>query len=118
MVSTSLILSECVDRVAIITLNRPDKLNALSTDLVQALDEALRAAETDENVGAIVLTGAGGRAFSSGGDLEEQLKRTQRRSSSPDRRPPWMSVVAMRKPVLAAVSGYCYGGGAVLALAT
>jgi enoyl-CoA hydratase/carnithine racemase len=65
------ILSERQDNVAVITLNRPEKLNALSFGLVSELDEALTEYEKDEAVKAVILTGAGERAFSAGADIHE-----------------------------------------------
>ena len=59
------------DRVAIITLNRPEVLNALNLSLVTELDEAITQMEQDDGVGAIILTGAGERAFSAGADIHE-----------------------------------------------
>ena len=65
------ILTERFDGVAVITLNRPDKLNALSFPLVTELDEALTAYEGDDDIKAVILTGAGDRAFSAGADIHE-----------------------------------------------
>src|SRR5437868_14351801 len=65
------ILTERFDSVAVITLNRPDKLNALSFPLVRELDEALTQYEGDEEIKAVILTGAGERAFSAGADIHE-----------------------------------------------
>src|SRR5262249_6177065 len=65
------ILTESGDGVAVITLNRPEKLNALSFGLVRELDEALTEYENDEAIKAVILTGAGERAFSAGADIHE-----------------------------------------------
>ena len=65
------ILTERFDGVAVITLNRPDKLNALSFPLVRELDEALTQYEADDDIKAVILTGAGERAFSAGADIHE-----------------------------------------------
>src|ERR1700747_1123899 len=65
------ILTERFDGVAVITLNRPDKLNALSFPLVRELDEALTHYENDDAIKAVILTGAGERAFSAGADIHE-----------------------------------------------
>ena len=62
---------EKTDRVAVITLNRPEVLNALNLQLVRELDSALTELEQDDDVGAIVVTGAGERAFSAGADIHE-----------------------------------------------
>lgn len=101
-------------RVGIVILNRPAKLNALNTPLINELEAALQELDADEAIGAVVITGAGDRAFSAGGDMKEQLQQlesntlAQRRSAS-------AVVRAARKPTIAAVRGYCYGGGALLA---
>ena len=65
------ILTERVDGAAVITLNRPDKLNALSYPLVRELDDALTQYEADADIKAVILTGAGDRAFSAGADIHE-----------------------------------------------
>ena len=65
------ILTERFDGVAVITLNRPEKLNALSYPLVRELDDALTRYEQDDDVKAVILTGAGDRAFSAGADIHE-----------------------------------------------
>ena len=65
------ILTERFDAVAVITLNRPDKLNGLSFPLVRELDEALTQCEADDGIKAVILTGAGERAFSAGADIHE-----------------------------------------------
>ena len=66
------LLYEVDDRVAIITLNRPEKMNALSMELCAEMREAVKAADADENVRVVVVTGTGGRAFSAGYDLGEE----------------------------------------------
>ena len=65
------IISERLDGVGFITLNRPDKLNALSYDLVRELDDALTGLEEDDAIKAVIITGAGERAFSAGADIHE-----------------------------------------------
>ena len=113
------ILSEIEDGVAIITLNRPEKMNAMNRKLNRELYEAVKAAEADDKVGCIVITGAGERAFTAGGDIQEQLStdakfsdeeqdamRDQRRS---------YEISGCKKPVIGMMNGLAYGGGAVLA---
>ena len=63
------ILAEHIDKIVLITLNRPEKLNAMSYELARELDAELTEIESDESVRAVVLTGAGPRAFSAGGDI-------------------------------------------------
>ncbi len=67
------ILVERHGRVGLVTLNRPEKLNALNSALVNQLELALRELNADDDIGAIVITGAGERAFSAGGDMAEQV---------------------------------------------
>ena len=71
-----MIKTEQVDRVGIITLNRPEVLNALNLQLVRELDQAIVAMEEDDGVGAIVITGSGERAFSAGADIHENRELT------------------------------------------
>src|ERR1700686_4661190 len=67
------ILVERRGRVGVVVLNRPEKLNALNSELVNQLEAAFQSLETDDGGGAVVLTGAGARAFSAGGDMAEQI---------------------------------------------
>jgi enoyl-CoA hydratase len=116
-----LVLSERRGAVALLTLNRPDKLNAINVPVIEALDAALDAAEADDAVRAIVVAGAG-RAFSAGFDLDMGVGEGKpdpadvRRALENDFR------VIMRfwdspKPTIAAVHGYCLGSAMELALA-
>jgi enoyl-CoA hydratase/carnithine racemase len=115
------ILVSKTEGVAIITLNRPEVLNAMNFHLTTELDQAITDAEEDDGVGAIILTGAGERAFSAGADIHEQ--RRDARELSPEeadrrriqRAPYSWHIGACRKPVLGALNGLSYGGGAVLA---
>jgi enoyl-CoA hydratase len=108
------ILVERRGRVGLITLNRPDKLNALSSELVNQLERALHELGDDDDVGAIVITGAGERAFSAGGDMAEQVAALEQARTFP-RVNASAVVFAARKPTIAAIRGYCFGGGALLA---
>jgi enoyl-CoA hydratase/carnithine racemase len=103
------------DAVAVITLNRPDALNALSPDLMSALADALQAADADVTVGCIVVEGSD-RVFAAGADLrwlEAQGKEGLLRFGSGA----WPRIRAVATPVIAAVSGLALGGGCELALA-
>jgi enoyl-CoA hydratase/carnithine racemase len=105
--------------VRVLTLNRPEKRNALNTALTQDLLEALRAAEQDESVAAIVLTGAG-PGFCAGADLTE-FKDLQNDDLAEKRAELTMQLhlvfSRMRKPVVTAINGPAMGGGAGLAIA-
>lgn len=109
------ILVEHRGRVGLVTLNRPDKLNALSSALVNQLERALHELDDDDDIGAIVITGAGARAFSAGGDMAEQVAALEEDRSFP-RVNASAVVFAARKPTIAAIRGYCFGGGALLAI--
>jgi 2-(1,2-epoxy-1,2-dihydrophenyl)acetyl-CoA isomerase len=118
----SLVLEKHEDGVATLILNRPDKLNALNTDLAVALNETLGRIGTDKNIHAVVLTGAG-RAFCAGGDLAEIWKGRQENNVAdlePLLRAGMQSVLkirTMRQPVIAAVNGAAAGAGMNIALA-
>ena len=106
--------------VALMVLNRPEALNALSRALRAALADALRAAEADPEIRAVVLTGAGPRAFSAGLDLKELGEDPDALVGDPARAAETDPVVAMRamtKPLVAAVNGVAVTGGFELALA-
>jgi len=109
------ILVERRGRVGVVTLNRPAKLNALNAALLDALDHALHELDDDPDIGAIVITGAGERAFSAGGDMNEQIDAMDGRPA-PRRASPLATVRACRTPTIAAIRGYCYGGAALLAI--
>ncbi len=102
--------------VGIITLNRPERLNALSRALTTELDRALTQFEHDEKVKAIIITSAGDKAFSAGGDIHEmsqhsKIQPKERISPSVD----WAWHLAMcRKPTIGAISGLAYGAGALM----
>ena len=109
------VLVERRGRVALVTLNRPEKLNALSSALVNALEQAVQDLEADPEIGAIVITGAGTRAFSAGGDMAEQVAALDEARAFP--RVNASAVVhSVGKPTIAAIRGYCFGGGALLAI--
>jgi enoyl-CoA hydratase/carnithine racemase len=105
--------------VRLLTMNRPEKRNALNTELTRALLEALRAADADEAVGAVVLTGAGA-GFCAGADLSE-FKDLQDPATAEERAELTMNLhlafPKMAKPVVTAINGAAMGGGAGLAIA-
>ena len=110
------ILSERVEKVAVITLNRPEKLNAMSYELASDLDEELCNIEDDDEVRCVVLTGAGPRAFSSGGDIHQMVKSTPEEMAArmDKRREMNWHLATFRKPIIGAINGIAYGAGAQL----
>ena len=105
------------DRVAVITMNRPEVLNALNLHLVRELDQAITDIEQDDDIGAVVITGAGERAFSAGADIHENRELTPEESKrgTADRTGYTWHLATCYKPVIGAINGLCYGGGTVLA---
>jgi enoyl-CoA hydratase/carnithine racemase len=112
------ILLEREDGVGIITLNRPEVLNAMNRALSAELADAVKVLDADDDVGCIVITGAGDRAFSAGGDIHEQ--RSDDRMYTPEQldtmSDPRRSyeISASRKPTIGMMNGLAYGGAAVL----
>ncbi|CCE06390.1 putative enoyl-CoA hydratase-isomerase [Bradyrhizobium sp. STM 3843] len=118
------ILVDVADNIALLTLNRPARLNALNYALIDDLMAALDRIETDAAVRAVILTGAGERAFSAGADIHEfsESVRAGRDAAIRDfvRRGQAMTarLEAFAKPVIAAVNGLAYGGGCEVTEAT
>jgi enoyl-CoA hydratase/carnithine racemase len=110
------ILSERMHDVALITLNRPEKLNALSFGLVRELDEALTEFEKDDAVKAVILTAAGERAFSAGADIHEMagLSSEELAQRQAFRSEATWHVATFAKPLIGAINGLAYGGAALL----
>ncbi len=117
------VLVERSDGVALLTLNRPSVLNAFNEDLLSKLTQALREAESDAEMGAVIITGAG-RAFCAGQDLQARRAIFERGevphlgAGLRDRyKPMIMRIRTMEKPVIAAINGVAAGAGCGLALA-
>jgi enoyl-CoA hydratase len=114
---SDLVLMRVEDRIAMLTLNRPEKLNALSYELIDAFLLLLDKIEDNDGIGAVIVTGAGDRAFSAGGDIpqffesvkqstEVAAKQFVRRGQTLTAR-----LESFKKPIIAAVNGLAYGGG-------
>ncbi|HVR98341.1 MAG TPA: enoyl-CoA hydratase-related protein [Thermoanaerobaculia bacterium] len=114
---TETILMEREGRVAILTFNRPDKLNALNDQVRNDLLEVLGQIETDDSIGVVVLTGAGEKSFIAGADIGEFAGRTPFDQRHAMRSPRIFDVMSsFPKPVIAMINGFCLGGGCELAL--
>ena len=112
------ILLDREDGVGIVTLNRPDVLNAMNRKLSSELADAVNTLDADGGIGCIVITGAGERAFSAGGDIHEQREDDRRyrpeqldAMTNPRR---GYEISASRKPTIGMMNGLAYGGAAVL----
>ena len=109
------ILTQQRDRVLLITLNRPEALNALNTQLSHELIDALTKADRDDGVGCIVITGSA-KAFAAGADFKEMQTQSYTDMRGADFFGQWDALATLRKPTIAAVSGYALGGGCELAM--
>ena len=102
--------------MALITIDRPEKHNAISLATLAELQAAVAAAGADDDVKVLVLTGAGGRAFASGSDLSEVIERDFRKALEPIVQGLAEQLERTPKPTIAAIDGICMGGGLEVAL--
>ena len=105
-----------VDGVALVVLDRPDVLNALDFALIEVLTDALEALDRDPACRAVVITGAGDRAFAAGADVPELAQQSPTSLTVGDAFHRWERIKRVRKPLVAAVRGYALGGGCELAM--
>ncbi len=107
------------DGLAIVTIQRPEKLNALNQKLTEELDDCFRAIQNDDDVRVVILTGAGEKAFVAGADIQElaQLSPIRGRETSVRGQQVLELIENLGKPTVAAVNGYALGGGCELAMA-
>ncbi len=115
METDALVLREITGKVGVLTLNRPRTLNTLSSDMLQALMQALDEMDADPAAGALVITG-NRRAFSAGASIKEMAQASAADMLLQDPVALFDRIQQVKKPVIAAVSGYCLGGGSELAL--
>lgn len=109
------IMVETKGKVGLVTLNRPNALNALNGALISEMSQALDAFEADDAIGCIVITGSA-KAFAAGADIKEMQSKTYMQAYKEDFIGSWDRVARSRKPVIAAVAGFALGGGCELAM--
>jgi enoyl-CoA hydratase len=110
------VLTERDAPIAIVTLNRPDQLNALSNGVMSALVQTLVELDADDAIRAIVIAGSE-RAFAAGADIAEMSQLTTMEFAFTDRLEQWNAIRSVHTPTVAAVSGFCLGAGCELAMA-
>jgi enoyl-CoA hydratase len=119
MAEYTTLLVEVQDRIAVISINRPDKMNALNEGIIRELGRAMEEVTERGDVGGIILTGVGEKAFVAGADIAELAKMGPVDGIDVSRlgQRVFRSIELSRKPVIAAVNGFALGGGCELALA-
>jgi enoyl-CoA hydratase/carnithine racemase len=111
------IVVEVADRVATVTMDRPERRNALDLAALDTLADAWTKLDADDEVRAVILTGAGEISFSAGADLKEFAPESERHRLGPTH-PAFFPERLLLKPLIAAVNGFCLAGGMELLLAT
>lgn len=115
----TLLLETDSDGIAVLTVNRPDKLNALNATVMRELNQAVDAIESDSSIRGVVLTGAGSKSFVAGADITELAALDARTGTEFSRRGQavFARIEGCAKPVVALVNGFALGGGCELAMA-
>jgi enoyl-CoA hydratase len=113
------VLINVYEKVAVITINRPKRMNALNRETLEDLYEILKSINSNDNIRAVVITGAGDKAFIAGADITDMAKRSAHEAKQASERgcEIFSFIENMKAPVIAAINGYALGGGCELALA-
>ncbi len=115
MPNDEMILVRTEGRVGIVQINRPDALNALNAQVLSEITEALRSFDRDEGIGCMILTG-NEKAFAAGADIKAMAEATVVEMMDSPLMAYWEAIRDTQKPLIAAVSGWCLGGGCELAM--
>ena len=116
--SDVLLVEKLEGRIALLTINRPDKMNALNSEVRKALFETFRQLESDDDVRVVVITGAGEKAFIAGADIAEfKDARAVEQYRSMQAGNIYSLLEEFPKPIIAMINGYCLGGGCELSMA-
>jgi len=115
----SYILKEISDQIAVLTINRPDAMNAMNDRVVSELESAVQSCIDDQNVGVIILTGSGDKAFVAGADIKKMQTMGQEGALAFGKAGQQMTLAIENspKPVIAAVNGFALGGGCEISMA-
>jgi enoyl-CoA hydratase len=112
---SDVVLSEIRDKVGLITINRPEALNAVNLEVMDQLISKVARFDNDENIGCIVISGSD-KAFVAGADIKEMQDKSYMDMFLADKQSEWEKFAATRTPMIAAVSGYALGGGCEIAM--
>ena len=112
---TDLVLSEIQGRVGIITINRPDALNAVNSEVMDGIISRTKTLDENPEIGCIVITGSG-KAFIAGADIKEMHEKSYMDMYLADKQSAWEGFANTRTPIIAAVNGFALGGGCELAM--
>lgn len=105
------------ENLGLITLNRPDRLNSTGPEMISEIVDAFRQVEADDELVVAIITGAGEKAFSAGADIKDEKTHDPETIVESFHNDWYNAITSVTKPIIAAVNGYCLGGGLEIALA-